>query len=138
MTTVDYLLFACFVGLPVLGFLSIIVVAIVQANKKKGKAEEETVEEEEAVEGEASIPQAEFYPAKVLSKRIYKQFSGVRMVKSYFHYLITFQTENGENMELAVPEEYFQALEEGVEGTLVVLNGVFFDFGDGEEIAGKE
>lgn len=35
---------------------------------------------------------------------------------------------------MIIAKEMFDKLEEGQESTLVLMNGLFFDFGEGEEI----
>ena len=81
---------------------------------------------------------AEFYEAKAISKRIYNQFLGIKVAKSRFWFLITFKLENGEEKEIAVPQETFEKVAVGDKGTLVILNGAFFDFGDGEMMEEQE
>ena len=71
-------------------------------------------------------------------ERIYNEFLGIKVVKSQFWFLITFQFPNGEEKEVAVPQETFEKVSVGDKGTLVILNGAFFDFGDGEMIEEQE
>ena len=80
---------------------------------------------------------AEFYEVKAISKRIYNEFLGIKVVKSQFWFLNTFQFPNGEEKEVAVPQETFEKVSVGDKGTLVILNGAFFDFGDGEMMEKK-
>jgi hypothetical protein len=47
---------------------------------------------------------------------------------------VNFLLENGEEREYYVSKEIFDKVEEGQESTLVLLNGMFFYFGEGEEI----
>ncbi len=82
-------------------------------------------------------PETEFFEAKVKDKRIYKQFvSKVSMVApvSLFHYFVTFELENGEEIEYEIGEELYKNIEVEQTGTLVIVSGNFFSFGDGEEI----
>ena len=82
-------------------------------------------------------PETEFFEAKVKDKRIYKQFVGqLTMVApvSVFHYFITFELKNGEELEYEIGEELYKNIETEQTGTLVIVNGNFFSFGDGEEI----
>ena len=58
------------------------------------------------------------------------------MAQSLFFIYLTSQFEDGEEKEVAVPQESFEKISVGDEGTLVMLNGAFFAFGDGEEIEG--
>ncbi len=117
-----------FVGAPLIG----IIIALIQ-KKKSGSIqniEEDSVEESETI----CEPESEFIEAKVIAKRIHTQFNGVRQVKSVFWFLITFEALDGKQMEFPVSQEYFEKIKEGQNGTLVIVNGNFFDFGDGEEI----
>jgi hypothetical protein len=51
-----------------------------------------------------------------------------------FEYYVTFELENGEEMEHKISQELYEILNEGQTGTLVLFNGNFFSFGDGEDI----
>ena len=48
---------------------------------------------------------------------------------------VSFLTEEGETLTFQIREELFDGIQEGQEGTLVTVNGNFFDFGDGEDVA---
>lgn len=75
-----------------------------------------------------------FTQAKVLSKR--KDFywkSNINIPKSQEDFYAVFLTENGEK-EFLIRADIYERIEEGQEGTLVTVNGNFFDFGDGEDI----
>ena len=50
-------------------------------------------------------------------------------------FTVTFLTDDGERVEYEVPEDVYINLTEDQTGTLVILNGKFFAFGDGEEVA---
>ena len=50
---------------------------------------------------------------------------------------MNFRLENGEEREYYVSKELFDRVKEGQESTLVLLNGMFFDFGEGEDIDGE-
>lgn len=80
-------------------------------------------------------PTPQFFQAKALKKRIHVRYEGyVKMPKSIMEYFILFELENGEQEEFMLSQETFEKIEEGQEGTFVLLNGLFFDFGDGEMI----
>ena len=49
-------------------------------------------------------------------------------------FYVTFKTENDEEIEYPVRQEIWEGIAEYQEGTLVLVNGNFFDFGDGQEI----
>jgi len=82
-------------------------------------------------------PETEFLQATVKSKRIYEKFVGKVSVQSLvgvFEYFVTFALENGQETEYQIGQELYEKLQEGQAGMLVLVNGRFFDFGDGEEI----
>ncbi|MBQ3221154.1 MAG: hypothetical protein IJB34_04255 [Clostridia bacterium] len=97
---------------------------------------------EESLETDAPMYQIEesetqFFEATVQEKRIYEKFEqGVSRVTpiGVFHFFATFQLENGETVEYELERESYEKITEGQTGTLVLVNGNFFDFGDGEEI----
>lgn len=79
-------------------------------------------------------PKTTFLQAKVLGKRIHVYYTNIKLSKSETEYWVNFLLENGEEWEYYVSKEIFDKVEEGQESTLVLLNGMFFDFGEGEEI----
>ena len=85
----------------------------------------------------------EFIEATVKGKRIYKRFVAKvswSALSSEYQYFITFALENGEELEFELGEDWYAKVEEGQTGTLVLMHGRFFSFGEGEEIQeeGKE
>lgn len=84
-------------------------------------------------------PKGEFFEAKVLKKRMHIYYvSEVNISRSATEYYATFLLENGEEREYQLTPEMFEKIEEGQESTLVLLNGRFFDFGEGEPIEEDE
>lgn len=80
-------------------------------------------------------PTAEFFEATVKSKRIYKRYVGeVRMQHAVYEYFATFSLENGEETEYEIEQEWYEKIEQGKSGTLVLINGKFTSFGEGEDI----
>ena len=79
-------------------------------------------------------PSAEILNATVKSKRIFKSFVGVQMVRSMFEYFATFALENGEVVEYEIGQGYYEEIVEGQIGQLVIVNGKIFAFGEGEDI----
>lgn len=79
-------------------------------------------------------PSTEFFNATVKSKRIFKKFVGVQMVRSTFEYFAIFALENGEEVEYEIGQEWYEKIEKGQTGTLVLVNRNFFAFGDGEDV----
>ena len=56
------------------------------------------------------------------------------MVWSAFEYFATFVLENGEEIEYQIGQEWYEKIGKEQTGTLVVVNGNFFGFGDGEYV----
>ena len=80
-------------------------------------------------------PKTEFFEASVKSKRVCKRFVGeVRMQRAVYEYFVTFALENGEEIEYAVGQNLYENIEQEDMGTLVLVNGNFFSFGEGEDI----
>ena len=80
-------------------------------------------------------PTTEFFEATVKSKRIYKRFVGeVRIQHAVYEYFATFSLENDEEIECEIGQEWYEKIEQGEVGTLVLINGKFFSFGEGEDI----
>ena len=81
---------------------------------------------------------AEFFDARVGTKRIYEKFvTGVSLATpvGLFEYFVTFILENDEKVEYEVSKEWYEKIEEGAKGTLVIVGGTFFAFGDGEDVS---
>lgn len=100
------------------------------------KRVEEKMDTEEPVY-QVDKPETEFLQATVKSKRIYEKFVGKVSVQSLvgvFEYFVTFALENGQETEYQIGQELYEKLQEGQTGMLVLVNGRFFDFGDGEEV----
>ncbi len=75
-----------------------------------------------------------FENTKVLQKGIRNLSVGLRQPKCIVEFGVLFLTEENEEKFFLVSEEVYTKLQEGQAGTLVVTNGRFVDFGDGEEI----
>ena len=81
--------------------------------------------------------ETQFFQATVKGKRIYEQFvAGVSVATpvGVFHYFVTFILENGEEVEYEINQEWYEKIEQGDAGTLLIINGKFFSFGEGEDI----
>ena len=73
--------------------------------------------------------------ATVIDKRIDEGYVGGSKLPHYATvFVLAFETENGEVKEFSVPEEIYCRSYKKQKGTLVLSNGRFFDFGDGENI----
>lgn len=135
---------ALFVGLVI--FLAV----SVSRSKKKGSTEEsvpaetETLLKEEAdndpdADGDADTddswtpPEPEAFPARIVDMRVVTgNVGGNKRPKTGVSFLVTFLTDDGARTEYPVPEELYVTLDVDQTGTLVVLNGGFFDFGAGD------
>ena len=82
-------------------------------------------------------PETLFYEATVKEKRIFQKFvTGVSAVTpvGMFEYFILFDLGKNGEAEYEVSQEWYEKITEMQVGTLVIVNGRFFSFGDGEEI----
>lgn len=74
--------------------------------------------------------------AIVREKKLVGGYSGGYKNPQYnLRFLVLFLTDSGEEKAYDVPEELFTSISEGMSGTLVTMNGNFYDFGEGENIA---
>ena len=96
--------------------------------------EAETLEDEEDTEELWTPPEPEAFPARVVDMRVVTgNVGGNKRPKTGVSFLVTFLTDDGKRTEYPVPEELFVTLDIDQTGTLVILNGGFFDFGAGDE-----
>ena len=117
-------------GLAILAALFVPVGLLVRKEEKK-QAEAEL--SEDALQEPAGT---RFVRAKVLQKKInHYYYKGLNLPKNESSFALVFETEEGETEEYPVPQEFFMQTEEGQEGTLVTINGMFFDFGEGQDIS---
>lgn len=80
-------------------------------------------------------PETQFIQATVKSKRIFKRFVGeVRVPNAVYDYFATFLLEDREEAEFKIGQELYETIEQGDAGTLVLINGKVFSFGEGEDI----
>lgn len=70
----------------------------------------------------------------VAVKKTYGFGHGTKSYNFRTNFFITFRLDDGSEIEYPVTEELFQRTSENQRGTLVTVNGNFFDFGDGEDI----
>ena len=96
--------------------------------------EAETLEDEEDTEELWTPPEPEAFPARVVDMRVVTgNVGGNKRPKTGVSFLVTFLTDDGKRTEYPVPEELYVTLDIDQTGTLVILNGGFFDFGAGDE-----
>ena len=100
--------------------------------------ERERLRREKVLEEYEKEPEYLFTQAKILSKEKQAYYVGVKLPKLVEEYSIRLLTEEGEERHYRVREEVYSRIEKGQEGTLVTVNGNFFDFGDGTDITDEE
>lgn len=110
--------------------------AMYEEELKEAKLSPPEPEAEE--EDELPLPEPIAKNARVVEKRFESDVIGTKSVKQVSSFYVTFFTEDGETVEHAVPQELFLSIEKGQESTLITIDGQFFDFGDGEEVAAAE
>ena len=117
----------------VMVFLAVFIVPIALLVLKEEKKQAESEPSEDALQEPAGT---RFVRAKVLQKKInHYYYKGLNLPKNESSFVLVFETEKGETEEYPVPQEFFMQTEEGQEGTLVTINGMFFDFGEGQDIS---
>ena len=100
--------------------------------------ERERLRREKVLEEYEKEPEYLFTQAKILSKEKQAYYVGVKLPKLVEEYSIRLLTEEGEERNYRVREEVYSRIEKGQEGTLVTVNGNFFDFGDGTDITDEK
>ena len=124
--------------------LVIFLAVSVSRSKKKGGIEDPLPEETETLAENADTdtdtdeswmpPEPEAYPARIVDMRVVTgNVGGNKRPKTGVSFLVTFLTDDGKRTEYPVPEELYVTLDIDQTGTLVILNGGFFDFGAGDE-----
>jgi len=102
--------------------------------KEEIKSDTDTVDEEN-VYAEGEDVETAAIGARVISKDFESKVNGTKYVRHGSSFFVTFLTDDGEEKEFKVSRELFDRLYEDQTGTLVTVNGNFFDFGDGEDMA---
>ena len=140
------LIFTLIFAALVVGFVIFLAISV-SRSKKKGTAEEDVPEEAEIPEEDTEAdpdtdadadegwtpPEPEAFPARIVDMRVVTgNVGGSKRPKTGVSFLVTFLTDDGERTEYPVPEELYVTLDLDQTGTLVLLNGGFFDFGAGD------
>ncbi len=143
--TTDLIFTLVFAAL-VVGFVIFLAISV-SRSKKKGTAEEDVPEEAEIPEEDTEAdpdtdpdadegwtpPEPEAFPARIVDMRVVTgNVGGSKRPKTGVSFLVTFLTDDGARTEYPVPEELYVTLDLDQTGTLVLLNGGFFDFGAGD------
>ena len=100
--------------------------------------ERKRLHREKVLEEYEKEPEYLFTQAKILSKEKKAYYVGVKLPKLVEEYSIRLHTEEGGERNYRVREEVYSRIEKGQKGTLVTVNGNFFDFGDGTDITDEE
>lgn len=101
------------------GFYTFIRFVVVNYKERKKQLNELLAEEESITEN---------VKASIISKECYIEYKGIKYPKHTVVYKIIFSTEKKENIKYTVSETLYNSLNEGDNGTLVTINGNFFDF----------
>ena len=134
------LIFTLIFAALVVGFLIFLAISV-RRSKKKGTAEEPIPEEDTEADPDTDAdadegwtpPEPEAFPARIVDMRVVTgNVGGSKRPKTGVSFLVTFLTDDGERTEYPVPEELYVTLDLDQTGTLVLLNGGFFDFGAGD------
>ena len=140
------LIFTLIFAALVVGFVIFLAISV-SRSKKKGTAEEDVPEEAEIPEEDTEAdpdtdtdadegwtpPEPEAFPARIVDMRVVTgNVGGSKRPKTGVSFLVTFLTDDGSRTEYPVPEELYVTLDVDQTGTLVLLNGGFFDFGAGD------
>ena len=140
------LIFTLIFAALVVGFVIFLAISV-SRSKKKGTAEEDVPEEAEIPEEDTEAdpdtdtdadegwtpPEPEAFPARIVDMRVVTgNVGGSKRPKTGVSFLVTFLTDDGSRTEYPVPEELYVTLDLDQTGTLVLLNGGFFDFGAGD------
>ena len=141
------LIFTLIFAALVVGFVIFLAISV-SRSKKKGTAEEDVPEETETPDEDTEAdpdtdadadegwtpPEPEAFPARIVDMRVVTgNVGGSKRPKTGVSFLVTFLTDDGARTEYPVPEELYVTLDIDQTGTLVILNGGFFDFGAGDE-----
>lgn len=141
------LIFTLIFAALVVGLVIFLAVSV-RRSKKKGITEEAEAEETAApedadadtdgdpdadTEEDWTPPEPEAFPARIVDMRAVSGNVGSnKRPRTEISFLVTFLTDDGKRTEYPVPEELYVTLDVDQTGTLVILNGGFFDFGAGD------
>ena len=136
------LIFTLIFAALVVGFVIFLAISV-SRSKKKGTAAESIPEEAETPDEDTEAdpdadegwmpPEPEAFPARIVDMRVVTgNVGGSKRPKTGVSFLVTFLTDDGNRTEYPVPEELYVTLDVDQTGTLVILNGGFFDFGAGD------
>jgi len=126
-------------GTLVVVFLVGMAMAVISTIRSAVKPEKYRNDRYEALDDEVAEAEAYTIGAVVLSKHMTGYWSGSAKSPHYNEcYLVTFLTDEGDKREYSVGKKTFEGVYEGQASTLVIVDGEFFAFEDGEEITDEE
>ena len=109
---------------------------------KEAKELRDKQREEEYRKAFETEPEYIFKQAKITAMRNHVSYrtnlAMPAMPTKIDEYFVTFLNEDGEEKEYPVSQEFFYNVAKGEEGTLITVNGNFFDFGDGIDVVDEE
>ena len=116
-------------GIVMLGLFVYLFAVEAPKSIKKERLRRQKVEEEYEKE-----PEYEFHQAQVVERKKLLHYVGIKMPKQITECKVVFLLESGVTITCYLREELFDKIQDNQQGTLVTVNGNFFDFGDGKEI----
>ena len=100
--------------------------------------EKERIRRQKVLEEYEKEPEYVFMQARVQSKRrsdYYKTELRMPQLPALVNeFYVMFETDDNKSIEFPVRKEIYENIVEGQEGMLVMVNGNFFDFGEGEDV----
>ena len=136
------LIFTLIFAALVVGFVIFLAISVSRSKKNADAADELNTDADEVAEEDDldpdgdedwTPPEPEAYPARIVDMRVViGNVGGTKRPKTGTSFLVTFLTDDGNSTEYPVPEELYVTLDLDQTGTLVILNGGFFDFGVGD------
>ena len=140
----DFEIIALSVGILVLilGIFLFIYIKYLYPKENEAMRIREQQKEEEYKRIFETEPEYIFKQAKIVDMRNHVSYltnlANPAMPSKLDEYFVTFLNEDGEEKEYPVSQEFFYNVVKGEEGTLITVNGNFFDFGDGVDIIENE
>ncbi|MBQ9715486.1 MAG: hypothetical protein IJV77_03670 [Clostridia bacterium] len=117
--------------------ISFAVFVIYWSRKGKDLTEDGYTQEEyqkKLEEESRTEPLVEFFDAIVKDKKFDHYITGIHTANSILNFIVTFETDQKKIFEFVLSEEWFKTLKIGQKGVLLLVNGKFADFGEGQDI----
>ena len=97
-------------------------------------AEEDEPSEDKEEDSADSEENVVAFEATVTAKNVEALKTGTNLSLRSVEFIVTFASEEGKETVLPVTKAQFDKLNEGDKGTLVIIDGKLFDFGEGEDV----